>query len=436
MGNLNVVILAGGESSRFWPLKEKNSYTFLGSTNIELQIERFKKIQPSKIYLVKNNDLKIINKDLTIIEQEGNGMAGAIATTLKEINPEEELLILNANDYYDENLVADFSKIRGGLLKENQAMIVGYKTQSYFPGGYLKLDNEFITDVVEKPGEGNTPSDFINIVFHYFPQAKKLREFLHTSKSDKDDVYEVALSNMIKSGMKFKMLEYTKEWKTIKYPWHVLDVMNYFLDSIKEQKISSQAAISPKAHINGNVIIEEGVRVFEGAIIHGPVYLGKNTIVGNNSLVRNSMIGENCVIGFSTEVARSYFKSNIWLHKNYVGDSVFEDNISLGSNAVTGNLRLDEQNIIKNVRGNEVNTQRNKLGAVVGSDVRIGVGTVTMPGVRIGQGSFVGPNVSLDKDVGDKMFVKMESKLVITENKFDITQTSRDNIKKDLIKNG
>src|SRR3990167_7311106 len=100
MGNLNVVILAGGESSRFWPLKEKNSYTFLGKTNIELHVERFKKIKNSKIHLI------------TPLKQVGSGMAGAVLTALKEIDLDEELLILNANDYYDESLITDFLKIR------------------------------------------------------------------------------------------------------------------------------------------------------------------------------------------------------------------------------------------------------------------------------------------------------------------------------------
>ena len=236
----------------------------------------------------------------------------------------------------------------------------------------------------------------------------------------------------MKSGHRFKMLEYRGKWTTIKYPWHVLDVMDYFLKTLKGQKISKSAQIANGTHIKGDVLIENDVKIFEGATINGPVYIGKNSIVANNALVRESIIGENCVIGFDTEVARSYFKSNVWLHKNYVGDSVLENNISLGSNAITGNLRLDEQNIFKDIKGDKIDTQRNKLGAIIGSNTRIGINVNLMPGVRIGSKCFIGPNVNVETDIPENKFVKVEQRLQIIENNFDITKTSREELKSKL----
>lgn len=432
MGNLNIIILAGGESSRFWPLKQKNSYPFLGKTNIDILIDRFDKIPNKKIVLVINKTIKINNKKTVQIVQKGVGMAGGVATALSNIDLNEEILILNANDFYDESLINDFIKIRNSLNNNEEAMIVGYKTETYFPGGYLILRDKYITGIIEKPGENNTPSDYVNIVFHYFPKGQDLLNALEKSESERDDVYETALDLMMKSGMKFNILEYKNQWETIKYPWHILDVMNFFLDGLRGQDISPLAQVSPNSHIKGNVIIEEGVKVFDGAIVNGPCFIGKNTIVANNALVRQSIIGENCVIGFATEVARSYFKDNVWLHKNYVGDSIFESNVSLGSNTVTGNLRLDEQNILKEVRGIKTDTRRNKLGSIVGSDVRIGINVNLMPGVSIGQNSFIGPNINIEKDINEKQFVKLVQELQIKENDFDIKNTSREEIKSKL----
>jgi bifunctional UDP-N-acetylglucosamine pyrophosphorylase/glucosamine-1-phosphate N-acetyltransferase len=269
----------------------------------------------------------------------------------------------------------------------------------------------------------------VNIVFHYFPKGQHLADALEKAKSNKDDVYEVALDSMMKNNIKFKLLEYSGDWKSIKYSWNVLDVMEFFLNQIKGQTISKTASISPAAHIKGNVFIDDGVKIFEGAIINGPCYIGKNTIVANGVLVRNSIIGDNCVIGFASEVARSYFKNNVWLHKNYVGDSVIEGNVSLGSNTVTGNLRLDEQTIFKVVKGQKINTQRNKLGAIIGSDVRIGINVNTMPGINIGSNTFIGPNVNVEKDVEDNKFLKLNQDITIKENNFDIKSTSREVIK-------
>lgn len=432
MNNLNVIILAGGVSSRFWPLSEKNSYPFLGKTNIQIHVERFKKVESSRVFVITNDNFNPNLSAVTRLIQKGTGMAGGIRTALKAIGHDEEVLVLNANDYYEDSLIKNFLDIRSSLHKNNQAMVVGYKTQKYFPGGYLKLKEDIVTEIVEKPGENNTPSNFVNIVFHYFPSAKKLLEAITYSKSDKDDLYEVAMTNMIKGGMIFKMLEHKGSWKSIKYPWQVLDIMDYFLKTIKGQKISKSVQIAKGSYIKGDVIIEDGVKIFEGAIINGPVYIGKHSIIANNTLVRNSIIGENCVIGFDTEVARSYLKSNVWLHKNYVGDSVIEDNVSFGSNAITANLRLDEQNINTIVGGYLVDTDRNKIGAIIGTNVRIGVGSTIMPGIKIGPKSFIGANVVLDKDVPDGKFIKTQNKLIIKDNKFDITKTSREEIKKNL----
>jgi len=433
MGNLNVIILAGGISSRFWPLSEKNSYPFLGKTNIQLHLEGLQKVGfPIKKFLVTNPDFDPGYKDVIRLIQIGSGMAGGVKTALDEINKDEEVLVLNANDYFESSLFENFTKIRSECYSNNHSMIVGYKTQKYFPGGYLEIDNGFIKNIVEKPGDRNTPSDYVNIVFHYFPKAGVLLENINSSKSEKDDLYEVSISNMMKSGYKFKMLEYRGKWTTIKYPWHVLDIMDYFLKTLKGQKISKSAQIANGTHIKGDVLIKNGVKIFEGAIINGPVYIGKNSIIANNALVREAIIGENCVIGFGTEVARSYFKSNVWLHKNYVGDSVLENNISLGSNTVTGNLRLDEQNIFKDIKGDKIDTQRNKLGAIVGSDTRIGINVNLMPGVRVGSKCFIGPNVNIETDIPENKFVKVEQRLQIIENNFDITKTSRKELKSKL----
>ncbi len=420
MSNINIIILAGGVSSRFWPLQQKNIYKFFGNIPFDFHLKRIKNLNPYKIIIVTNDMMNISYQKAKTVVQKGMGMAGGVLTALENINLDDELLIIGANDYYDDSLFENFKKLRKNLKKNNHCAIAAYKTINYFPGGYLKLNGDIIQGIIEKPPQDKVPSDYVNLVFHYFPNAGIISESLKISVTDKDDLYETALDNLIKKGQVFKLIKYKGVWKSIKYPWQVLDVMDFFLDSIKGQTISKNAQISHKATVKGNVIIEKGVRIFEGAIINGPVYIGENTVIANNALVRHSMIGENCVIGYSSEVARSYFKNDVWLHKNYVGDSVFESNISLGSGTVTGNLRLDEQNIIEKVKGNVIDTKRNKLGAIIGSNVRIGINVSIMPGVKIGSGSFIGPATLIYTDIPDDSFVKTANKSVITKNKISV----------------
>jgi len=362
--------------------------------------------------------------------QKGDGQAGAALTALANIQNDGAVLIANMNDIFDESLFEAFNK----FLKSNTGTnaLVGFYTEKYFPGGYLVLEDNYVKEVVEKPGEGKEPSEYVRLVFDYFNSAANLRQVLKATKSVKDDVYEVALSNMMKEGMKFEMIKHTGIWKTIKYPWHVLNVMEYFLSTIKGQKISKSANIAKSAKIIGNVIIEEGAKVFENAIVRGPAYVGRNTIVANNALVRDSMIGDDCVVGFATEIARSYISDSCWFHTNYVGDSILSRNVSMGSGAVTANLRLDEQDIYVNVKGEKVNTGLQKLGNIVGENVRIGINCSLSPGVKIGAHSMVGSNVLVTEDVENGKFMYVKQQNVVKDNKFDITRTSRDAIKKQL----
>jgi UDP-3-O-[3-hydroxymyristoyl] glucosamine N-acyltransferase len=215
-----------------------------------------------------------------------------------------------------------------------------------------------------------------------------------------------------------------KKTKKIQYPWEFLDLLNEALPKIK-RKISKHTQISKYAVVEENVTIEKGVRIFEGAKVRGPAYIGKNTIVGNGSLVRESIIGENCVIGYCTEIARSLIGGPSWFHTNYVGDCVFEGNISMGSGAITANLRLDEAEILSKVGKKKIKTGRNKFGCIVGWGTRFGVNAVPMPGIKIGCNCFIGAGVLLNKDLPDESFCVVKQNLKISKNRTKISMASR-----------
>lgn len=441
MSNLNLILLAGGNSSRFAPLKEKNLYKFLGKSVIEYQIGKYKEFLDFNQVIVITNDTNydVISvqsgEGITVLKQIGDGMAGAANTALEKLSDEDDVLMVNMNDFFEDHLFEQFESVLGDLRSNNRCLLTGYKTEKYFPGGYLVLDdNNFIKEVQEKPGEGNEPSEYVRFVFDYFVNIGQLKKYMADAKSESDDVYEVALTDMMNAGIEFQMLDYAGKWVTVKYPWHILDVMEFFLSKIDKQQIADDARIADTAVINGNVIIESGCKIFDGAVINGPAYLGKNCIVGNNALVRDSMLGDGCVVGYSTEAARTYWGDQVWTHKNYIGDSIIEGNVSFGSNSVTANLRLDEQNITINVKGEKVDAGTNKLGNIIASNVRIGVGVMLMPGIKIGEGTFVGSGLVLDQDVEEGKYIYKKEELMIKENRFDITATSRADLKENINK--
>jgi bifunctional UDP-N-acetylglucosamine pyrophosphorylase/glucosamine-1-phosphate N-acetyltransferase len=348
----------------------------------------------------------------------------------KDLFGKNPALVLNASDIYEDDLLRD---IGNAYKKDPQSIhIAAVKVTSYFPGGYLKLNStNTIQEIIEKPKEGKEPSDIVNLVVDVIPDMESFCETVKTFGRYPADGYERALNKMIKSGIIAKPFITTTRWLYLKYPWHILSVMDMCLETITDQHIDRSVKIGKFVTIEGPVIIEEGVKISEGTKIVGPVYIGKNTIIGNDNIIRYSHIGESCITGFSTDITRSYIGNNCWFHTNYVGDSVIDSDVSMGSGTVLANLRLDESDIPSKVKEEQINTKRTKLGVMIGSGVRIGVNVSIMPGIKIGKKSFVGAGVVLGEDLKDGMYCRITPTVVVSENTKKEIQ-SREGFKKKL----
>lgn len=410
---MKVILLSAGSSSRFWPLPPKAFFLFFGKPFILHQLENLKKAGFTDITIVGNIDnidlIKTFHEDCVLQTGEGQG-AGIISVKDKISGP---VLVVNAIDFFS----LEFLKTAFQIINQNPTKnyLTAVAVNQYFPGGYFFVKEQKVLEIVEKPGADNMPSNLFSLNFDYFAKGSDL---LNALEKVKNRDYENAINYLIKNHTQFSLLNYTGNWASLKYPWHVLDFMKIFLSQIGKPKISPNAQVAGSAIINGNVIIEDGVRIFENAKITGPCYLGKNTIIGNNSMVRESIIEEGCVLGYSTDAARSYIGKNCWFHSNYLGDSVLAENISMGAGANLANLRMDEVEIVSVIKGEKINTQRTKLGAIIGKNVRIGVNTSVMPGVKIGAGSFVGSGMVIDHDLPENKFVTGKTEIVIKNNKF------------------
>lgn len=409
---MKIIVLAAGQGKRMWPIKQdKCLIPFLGKPLLYHNLKQIKENIPNGEFIIvstpqSKNEIEALAKQLRltytiIIQNESKGMADAILSTKDLLDG--EILVLNAEDQLDPKI---YQKI---LTNKADIVVPGLKVDKYFPGGYLKVAGNKVQGIVEKPGEGNEPSDLVKLVVDYFKDGKKLIEYLEKATSDQDDIYEVALDRMIKDGMDVRFSKYAGVWIPLKYPWQILDITEHLLGRI-EHKISPSAKVSKKAEISGKVVIEEGVKVFEGAVIKGPCFIGKNVMVGNNTMVRESNLEEGCVTGFNTDITRSYIGPNSWFHTNYVGDSVIEGDFGMGSGAVLANLRLDNKTVRVGLGDEMIDSGRHKLGLMVGSGARVGANASIMPGVRVGANSLVGPGVVLHEDVKDntKILVKQE----------------------------
>lgn len=395
----NVLILAGGDSTRFWPLKNKTFWQFFGKPFIQHLVEELN-AYTQNIFIVANPQLmnefeklgnvKIIAQDIKL-----PGMAGAIMSTKDKITG--EILILNSNDWFEFKAISDLiAKVDREKL---DFAFLAKKMQSYFPGGYLQFKEGKVVGIIEKPHPDNVPSNFVNLVVDYFSNYSMIISALEKTKTSADDWYEHALSYVIKSKALTDFIEYKGEWNSLKYPWHVLSVMRQFLTSLGKE-----------------VRLGKNVKISDTAKIVGPCFIDDNSIVGDFVMIRESHIGKNCLVGGYSEVTRSYLGDGVALHRNYVGDSVLGNEVSFGAQAATANYRFDGKNIVSNVAQNKVDSGKTKLGALIGDKSRVGVNATIIPGIKIGHNTFVGPNEVVDSDLEDNLF-KFRGKKVQNKNK-------------------
>ncbi len=388
---MKTIFLASGKSSRCAPLSDKNFLEFCGKPLILHLLENARAGGLGNFVIVSNGDnLEAIKevctnvdflKNVEIVVQEDleTGMAGGIAIGLTKVEDTDSVFIMGGNDYVE-------SQVYNQILKQAEGKdgaILAKHMDQYFPGGYLEIDPQNkVLSMVEKPGEGNEPSNLVNIVGHFFQKSADLKSALTQAQSTKDDVYETALDVLFKTKH-FVAVEYDGIWQAIKYPWHVLEMMDVFLNK-QVSTIHPTAQIAESAVIKGeHVVIAAGARIFENAVIQGPCYIGENATVGNNALVRNTNIGARSGAGYNTEIARSFLSHDVSSHIAYIGDSVVDAEVNFGAYSCTANLRLDKAPVQVKIKGERVDSHHQKLGAIVKKGCQIGIHAMLMPGVKV-----------------------------------------------------
>ncbi|MBI2635965.1 NTP transferase domain-containing protein [Candidatus Peregrinibacteria bacterium] len=423
---MKTILLLAGRSRRFWPLAEKSLFPICGSTLAEHQVDTLRKGGCADITLVagahNKKELKKLFPDLPVMEQKNldMGMQGACMSALPKIK-NGPVMIVSGNDVIEPDAFhmlrkeASGSKIGGAILAR--------RVKDYFPGGYLAVKNGRIATIVEKPGPKNPftrrANPLVNIVAHIHNDPAALLSALEKVKNHRDDGYEMALQTLFRER-KYRAVPYDGFWQPVKFPWQLVPLLGHFLSGIGKSVIHRTAKIHPSAVIEGNVMIGAGTRVLPHATIIGPCLVGERCTIGNNALVRSSSIGDDCVIGYNTEIKGTALAGSVWTHMTYLGDSIIGKNVSFGGGCITGNLRLDEQEIASSSE----RTGLMKFGIIVGNDCRFGIQVGTNPGVKVGCGSFIATGAMLGEDIPDGSFVDVkEGTLRIRSNSADVPST-------------
>ena len=193
---------------------------------------------------------------------------------------------------------------------------------------------------------------------------------------------EYELTDYIKSILPIDFVV-AERWIPLTYLWNLLEANKFLISEIEENEIRGK--VEDNVYIGEKVIVGEGSVIKSGSYIESNVIIGRNCKIGPNSYIRGfTSIGDNCHIGNSVEIKNSiFFENSKAPHLNYVGDSIIGANCNLGAGTIIANLRHDEANIKVEVKGKFVDTKKRKFGAIVGDNVKFGIGTLIYPGRKI-----------------------------------------------------
>jgi bifunctional UDP-N-acetylglucosamine pyrophosphorylase/glucosamine-1-phosphate N-acetyltransferase len=275
--------------------------------------------------------------------------------------------------------------------------------------GIVELEKDtYVKRIVEKPNRQEAPTNLANAGIYVLPTEifRKIEQISASSRGEME--ITDAISLMLKDDTNFRIAKLSREdWLDIGRPWDLLEANRWALARTNHKILG---LIENGAHLIGPVTVAESARIRSGAYIEGPALIDEGSDIGPNCYIRPfTSIGKNARIGNACEIKNSILMDGTHVgHLSYVGDSIIGEKCNLGAGTITANYRLDGRTVKMMVKDKTVDTERTKLGIVLGDNVKSGINALFMPGVKVGVNSWVGPNVVVDRDLASNTVVLLK----------------------------
>ena len=395
-----LVILAAGDSSRFFPFNgvHKSLFQIAGKPLLKHTLDNVGKLKDFEVILVLGRKNQKVEREILENMSIGNGVRiiyqknslgqGDGILTAKELI-KGNFFVINAQqfNFNSQKYFLDLQRTQNIY----SAVVGALKTEEPWKYGVLNLDNDKVLGIVEKPERGKEPSNIRISGIYYFSKGF-LGELEKTKISDYS--LEETLDRLAGLG-KVGKVDLDQETPSIKYPWDLLKVKNYFLGGLK-RNIYEKSQISPSATIRGEVYIGKGAMVYDCAVIDGPAYIGDDAVVGAYCHIRGgSVIEKNAELQHYVDFKNSVIGEHSTIHSGFIGDSIIGKNVKIGAGFITANKRLDRENVRVLVKGVKVDSNLRGLGLIIGDNTKLGICVTAMPGTVVGENSTVYPNAKL-----------------------------------------
>ena len=168
--------------------------------------------------------------------------------------------------------------------------------------------------------------------------------------------------------------------------WNFLNSLDEAVYKIKDDR---RGSIHPTAVVTGNVYLAENAWIGPHAVVEGPAWIGEHCWVGQGAYLHHGVILTfESRVGHGSEVKRSLLLNRSYTtHLTYVGDSLIGANCTIGGGVMIANTKI----IPGHIKINGFSTGLDKLGAIIGDNVKIGANCVLQPGTVIQRGAAVLP---------------------------------------------
>ncbi|MFW9899118.1 MAG: bifunctional sugar-1-phosphate nucleotidylyltransferase/acetyltransferase [Candidatus Thorarchaeota archaeon] len=428
---MKAVILAAGEGKRLKPItssRPKPMIPLAGKPLLEHTILGLKDAGVDDILLIVGYKEDVIkdyfgdgtekfNTKIEYTTQEkylGTAHATGYA---KDFVKDEPFLMIYGDLLVDPILFKEVVKKFNDNNTEGLISLIEVENPQDF--GIISLNSDgFVEKITEKPSPYLNLGNLANAGIYIFKPL--IFEAIEKTKKSVRDEYEFTDSmEILKNQLNGRIVGYVIKnyvWSDIGLPWQLLDANEYLLDKIESNILADTES---NANIIGKVYAGKNTVIRSGSYIKGPCYIGENNIIGPNAFIRPyTSIGNNCHIGIC-EIKNSIILSNTNIpHFNYIGDSIICENVNLGAGTNLANLRLDDGNVKVNISGKLIDSQRRKLGTIIGPNVKTGINSSIMTGRILGENSRIGAHTLVIEDVPPNTLYYQDPNKGIIKKKF------------------
>jgi bifunctional UDP-N-acetylglucosamine pyrophosphorylase/glucosamine-1-phosphate N-acetyltransferase len=416
---MKAVILAAGEGVRLQPItstRPKHLIKIAGKTILERCLESLKTQGIDEMLIVVHymgdmirqylGDGQKLGVRIDYVEQKAPvGTGDAVATVEPHVKG-EFLLVYGDLMFTGEAVKSVLDTHKREKPAATMAVIQVDRPEDY---GIVELEGEkHIKRIVEKPNRQEAPTNLANAGIYVLSDEifARTKEISASSRGE----WEItdAISLMLKQEKTLLAARLSREdWFDIGRPWDLLEA-NCWALSRTTHKVAG--LVENGAHLVGPVTVAESARVRSGAYVEGPTFIDEESDIGPNCYIRPfTSVGKKVRIGNACEIKNSILMDGVHVgHLAYVGDSIIGEKCNLGAGTITANYRLDGGPVKMMVKDKAVDTDRKKLGAVLGDNVKTGINALLMPGVKVGANSWVSPNVVVERDVAADTIVLLK----------------------------